>query len=405
VLIAVGSIALGQRICRPGWVETHGRRIRECGAGPPPRHADLDLPDALVVPGFVEMHVHGGDGASYSSGIDAELSRAAMFHRRHGTTTTLASLVTAPPGDLLAAVSALADATHAGIVAGIHLEGPWLSPARCGAHDCEQVRDPEPAEVDTLLAAGGGAIRMVTLAPERPGSDEAISRLVDAGVIVAVGHTDASYEQTCHAIELGATVGTHIFNAMRPLHHREPGPALALLEDPRVTVELIADGVHLHPAVVRAVIETTGADRVALVTDATAAAGLSDGEFQLGAMQIDVVEQVARVRGTSTIAGSTATMTRLFRTVAGLGSDRDAALAAAVQMTSKTPARALRLDHVGALRAGLDANLIVLDRDLQIIAVMSGGDWLADSHLDTDQLPTPSPTARANLAIFLCRLR
>jgi N-acetylglucosamine-6-phosphate deacetylase len=380
VLIAAGSIALDRRICRPGWVETRGQRIHECGAGPPPRQADLDLPDALVAPGFVEMHAHGGDGASYSSGADADPVRAAAFHRRHGTTTTLASLVTAPPGDLLTAVGALADATHAGIVAGIHLEGPWLSPARCGAHDRAQMRDPEPAEVDALLAAGRGAIRMVTLAPERPGSHEAMSRFVDAGVVVAIGHTDASYEQTRHAIELGATVGTHVLNAMRPLHHREPGPVLALLEDPRVTVEVIADGVHLHPAVIRAVIEATGADRVALVTDATAAAGLGDGEFQLGARHIDVVGQVARVRGTSTIAGSTATMDQLFRTVAGLGPDRDAALAAAVQMASTTPARALGLDRVGALSAGLDANLIVLDRDLQTIAVMSAGDWLADGH-------------------------
>jgi N-acetylglucosamine-6-phosphate deacetylase len=238
------------------------------------------------------------------------------------------------------------------------------------------LRNPEPAEIDALLAAGGDTTRMVTLAPELPGSHEAITRFVDAGVVVAVGHTDANYEQTRHAIELGATVGTHIFNAMRPLHHREPGPALALLEDPRVTVELIADGVHLHPAVVRAVIEAAGADRVALVTDATAAAGLGDGEFRLGTMEIDVVDQVARVRGTSTIAGSTATMDQLFRAVAGIGSNQDAALAAAVRMTSTTPARALGLDRVGSLRAGFDANLVALDRDLQVTAVMADGDWL-----------------------------
>jgi N-acetylglucosamine-6-phosphate deacetylase len=377
VLIAAGSVTLDQRICRPGWVETRGHRIHECGAGPPPRQADVDLPDALVVPGFVEMHAHGGGGGSYADGTDADTMRAAVFHRRHGTTTTLASLVTAPPGDLLTAVVALADSTRAGTVAGIHLEGPWLSPARCGAHDREQLRNPEPTEIDSLLAAGGGAIRMVTLAPERPGSHEAIARFVDAGVVVAVGHTDASYEQTRHAIELGATVGTHVFSAMRPLHHRDPGPALALLEDPRVTVELIADGVHLHPAMVRAVIEATGPDRAALVTDATAAAGLGDGEFRLGAMQIEVVERVARVRGTSTIAGSTATMDQLFRNVVGQLGPSDAALTAAVQLTSTTPARTLRLPRVGVLQAGFDANLVVLDRDLQPVAVMAGGDWLA----------------------------
>jgi N-acetylglucosamine-6-phosphate deacetylase len=374
-LIAAGTVVLPQGVCRPGWVETDDRRIRACGVGPPPQPADLDMSDALVVPGFVEMHAHGGGGASYTDGDKADILRAATFHRYHGTTTTLASLVTATPAELLTAVRALAESTRAGTVAGIHLEGPWLSAARCGAHAPGRLRDPDPAEIDALLAAGDGAIRMVTLAPERPGSDEAIASFIDAGVVVAVGHTDATYEQTRDAVELGATVGTHLFNAMRPLHHREPGPALALLEDPRVAVELIADGVHVHPAVLRATIEAAGAERVALVTDAIAAAGLGDGEFRLGTLQIDVVERVARVRGTSTIAGSTATMDQLFATAAGLGSDRDAALTAAVQMTSTTPATALGLDRVGSLRAGADANLVVLDRDLHVTGVMAGGDW------------------------------
>jgi N-acetylglucosamine-6-phosphate deacetylase len=377
-LIAAGTVVLDRGVCRPGWLETSGARIVDCGSGPPPRPADVDMPEAVVVPGFVDMHAHGGGGASYTDANDADILRAAMFHRRHGTTTTLASLVTASPADLLTAVGVLAESTRAGTVAGIHLEGPWLSAARCGAHDPKQLRDPTPAEIDALLAAGGGAIRMVTLAPERAGSSDAITRFVDAGVVVALGHTDANYEQTRHAVSLGATVGTHLFNAMRPVHHREPGPALALLEDARVTVELIADGVHVHPAMLRAVIETAGADRVALVTDATAAAGLGDGEFQLGAVQIDVVERVARVRGTSTIAGSTATMDQLFRAAVALGSDQDAALAAAVQMTSSTPARALGLDNVGGLRAGAGANLVVLDGDLQVTGIMAGGEWQAE---------------------------
>ncbi len=376
-LITAGTVVLEQGVCRPGWVETSGGRIAGCGSGLPPRPADVDMPEALIVPGFVDIHAHGGGGASYTDGIDADVLRAAMFHRRHGTATTLASMVTASPADLLTAVRVLADSTRAGTVAGIHLEGPWLSAARCGAHDPKQLRDPEPAEIDALLAAGGGAIRMVTLAPERTGSNDAISRFIDAGVVVAVGHTDATYQQTRHAVELGATVGTRLFNAMKPVHHREPGPALALLEDARVTVELIADGVHVHPAMLRAVIEAVGADRVALVTDATAAAGLGDGEFRLGSVQIDVVEQVARVRGTSTIAGSTATMDQLFRAAASLGSDRDAALAAAVQMTSTTPARALGLDGVGSVKAGADANLVVLDRELEVSGVMADGEWQA----------------------------
>jgi len=320
------------------------------------------------------MHVHGGGGASYTDtdGITA----AAEFHLRHGTTTTLASLVTSSPAELIAGVRALAAATQRRTIAGIHLEGPWLSPRRCGAHDAAQMRDPDPGEIDAVLAAGGGAIRMVTLAPELPGAEAAIRRFRDAGVVVAVGHTDATYEQTGQAIAAGATVGTHLFNAMPPLHHREPGPALALLRDPGVTVELIADGVHVHPEVVRAVIQAVGSDRVAAITDALAAAGCADGAFRLGAVPIDVASGVARVRGTSTIAGSTATMDRLFRALACLGADPDTALVGAVQMTAATPARALGLERVGALRVGYDANLVVLDGDLRLTAIMAHGEWL-----------------------------
>jgi N-acetylglucosamine-6-phosphate deacetylase len=375
-LIAAGTVVLEQGVCRPGWVHTSGATIVGCGAGPAPQSPDVDLPDATLVPGFVDIHAHGGGGASYIGGDVSKVLRAAAFHRTHGTTTTLASLVTAAPADLLAGVRRLADATRDGVIAGIHLEGPWLSAAYCGAHDRTAMRDATSAEIDALLSVGDGAIRMVTLAPERPGSDDAITQLVDAGVVVALGHTDATYEQTRRAIDLGATVGTHLFNAMRPLHHREPGPALALLEDPRVTVELIADGgVHVHPAVVHATVQAAGADRVALVTDAIAAAGADDGEYQLGPVAVDVVDGVARVRGTSTIAGSTATMDQLFGTAAGLGADRDAALIAAVHMTSTTPARALGLEGAGGLRVGGNANLVVLEADYRVGAVMANGSW------------------------------
>ncbi|HEU4362437.1 MAG TPA: N-acetylglucosamine-6-phosphate deacetylase [Mycobacterium sp.] len=370
-LITAGALVYDGRLCRPGWLRVSGSRIDAGGSGAPPGPADVDFPDALLVPGFVDMHVHGGGGVSYHDNP----GRAAAFHRRHGTTATLASLMSAAPDALLAAVRTLAAATRQGLVDGIHLEGPWLSEQRCGAHDRRQLRDPDTAEVDALLAAGDGAIRMVTLAPELPGSGAAIKRFVEAGVVVAVGHTDASYEQTRAAIDAGATVGTHLFNAMGGLHHRAPGPALALLDDPRVTVELIADGVHLHPAWIRHVIETAGPGRVALVTDAMAAAGVGDGAFRLGGLDVDVVAGVARLRGTSTIAGSTATTDQLFATAMGCLGRSDAALVAAVQLTSTTPARTLGLDGVGGLGAGYQANVVVLDQDLHVLRVMAGGQW------------------------------
>lgn len=381
-LISAGTVVLGgsalDAVSRPGWLEIDGDRIVACGGGAPPRGVDVDIPDGVVVPGFVDMHVHGGGGFSYSTDDPDEVARAADFHRAHGTTSTLASLVTAAPEALLAQVQTLADAVRAGVVAGIHLEGPWLSSARCGAHDVTQLRDPDPAEIDSVLAAGDGTIRMVTIAPELPGADVAIERFVDAGVIVAVGHTDASYEETKRALQLGATVGTHVFNGMRPLHHRDPGPALALLEDSRVTVELIADGVHLHPALVHQVAVTAGSDRVALITDAMAAAGMPDGSYQLGGLDVEVSGSVARLRERSTIAGSTATMDSLFRTAAtGLEAASDSALRHAVAMTATTPARTLGLDDVGTLAPGMSADFVVLDRKLQVRAVVRRGVWAA----------------------------
>ena len=164
----------------------------------------------------------------------------------------------------------LADLVDDGVVAGIHLEGPWLSHARCGAHAVEQLREPDAAEIDTLLRAGRGAIAMATIAPERSGGLAAIRRLADAGVVAAVGHTDATYAQARDAVEAGATVATHLFNAMRPLHHREPGAALALLESPEVTVEVVADGVHIHPALQHHILASAGSPRVAGITDAMA---------------------------------------------------------------------------------------------------------------------------------------
>ncbi|UVO13126.1 N-acetylglucosamine-6-phosphate deacetylase [Mycobacterium sp. SVM_VP21] len=374
-VISAGAAVLDGAVHRPGWVSVTEGRIADCGAGPPPVRPDIDFGDCVVVPGFVDMHSHGGAGVSYAEDPD----RAAALHASHGTTGGLASLVTASPETLLAQVHTLAAATRRGVLDGIHLEGPWLSRLHCGAHDRGQLRAPSDAEVDALLVAGGGTIRMVTLAPELPGAFPAIRRLVDAGIVVAVGHTDASYELTRQAVDAGARVGTHLFNAMRALHHREPGPVPALLSDPRVTVELIADGVHLHPGVIRHVVTTAGPDRVALVSDAMAAAGVGDGVFRLGVLDVDVADGVARLRGTATIAGSTATMDRLFATAVRLLEAEigvEAAIAAAVRMTSSTPAHILGLHRAGVLAAGRDADLVVLDRDWRVSRVMRRGSWL-----------------------------
>lgn len=219
---------------------------------------------------------------------------------------------------------------------------------------------------------------MVTIAPERDGALAAIARLIDSGVVVAVGHTEATYAQTQAAIAAGATVGTHLFNAMRPIDRREPGPIIALVEDPGVTVELITDGVHVDPAVYRHISRSVGPDRVSLVTDAMSAAGMSDGIYQLGPLAVEVVEGVARVAGTATIAGSTATMDHQFRfAVTHGGLPRDEALLSAVRQSSINPARALSLSNLG-LAVGSKADLVVMDSGLAVRGVLRHGSWVVE---------------------------
>jgi len=378
VLLTADTLLTGRELLRPGWIEVAHDTVAAVGGGTPPQPADHDLGAVTVVPGFVDTHLHGGCGANFSTSSAAETATAVALHRRHGTTTLVASLVTAGPAELLRQVRGLATDVRAGVIDGVHLEGPWLSTTRCGAHQPSLMRDPDSAEIDRVLEAGAGAVRMVTLAPERDGALSAIRQITDVGVVAAVGHTEATYEQTRAAIAAGATVGTHLFNAMRPIDRREPGPIVALLEDDRVTVELIADGVHVDPAIYRHVMRSAGPDRVSLITDAMAAAGMADGDYWLGELAVAVAGGVARVAGTQTIAGGTATMDRVFR-FAVIHSELpwDEALMAAVRQASINPARALGLRRDG-LVPGASADLVALDADLAATSVLHRGSWVIE---------------------------
>ncbi len=369
-MILSGDALIAPGVNGPGWVQTGGDRITAVGAGAPPAPAAAHYP--VLVPGFVDVHVHGGAGAAFPGGNAEEVRRAVAFHRAHGTTTTLASLVAAAPAELRRSVDVLAELVVDGEVAGVHLEGPWLAAARCGAHDPAQLRDPDPAELDKLLATG--VVAMVTLAPERDGALAAIRRVAESGVVAAVGHTDADYALTRAAIAAGARHGTHLFNAMAPLHHREPGPAVALLNDDRVTVELVTDGLHVHPALWEHAVRAAGAHRVAAVTDAMAAAGMPDGAYQLGHLDVEVVDRVARLAGGGAIAGSTATADVLFRNIVRHAAvPRAEALRRAVAMTASTPARALGLTDVGELVVGRRADVVGLEADLRVASVYRAG--------------------------------
>ncbi|MGI5339445.1 N-acetylglucosamine-6-phosphate deacetylase [Streptomyces sp. CA-181903] len=370
----------GARVVLPTGVVEHGRvtvegtRVVADAAEETPT---WDLTGHWIVPGFVDMHVHGGGGASFSSGDPEEALTAVRAHRAHGTTTMVASTVTGDLADLARQAAVLAELTQQGDLAGVHFEGPFISPHRCGAHQPELLRDPDPADVRKLVDAAHGTARMMTLAPELPGGLESVRMLADLGVVAAVGHTDSTYEATLDAIDAGATVATHLFNAMPTLLHRAPGPIAALLEDERVTVELINDGTHLHPAVLELAFARAGADRVAFVTDAMGAAGMSDGMYALGPMRVEVKDAVARIADGPTagsIAGSTLTLDTAFRRAVTV--DR-LPVEDAVAALSANPARLLGVaDCVGSLEPGKDADLVVLDGAFELVGVMRKGEWL-----------------------------
>lgn len=362
-----GRVVTPAGVIRQGCVEISNEQITAVAEYPSGRDGHW------ILPGFVDIHTHGGGGHTFTTGDADEARAAAGFHLRHGTTTLLASLVSSPFALLRAATTAFRPLVAEGVLAGIHFEGPYLSAARCGAQNPAYLRDPSTAELTELLKLGHGTIRMVTLAPERAGATAAIKLLTAHGVVPAIGHTDATYQQTQAAIAAGARVATHLFNGMRPVHHREPGPVIALLEAPTVVCELVADGVHLHDGMLAFATTTAGVERTALVTDAMAAAGQPDGEYELGGQRVTVTAGVARLASDGAVAGSTLTMDAAFRNAVATGF----AVPEAAQMVATTPARAIGLgDRVGALQPGLRADLLVLDDDLNVVRVMRAGTWL-----------------------------
>jgi N-acetylglucosamine-6-phosphate deacetylase len=372
------SLLRGPRIVRPdgvldnGWVLVEGERIAGVGAGPPPDHDVVHELDGWLLPGFIDLHVHGGGGHDVTASPD-DLAAAVDFHRWHGTTSTLISLVTAPLDALEQQLSWVAAAT-ADIrgVLGAHLEGPFLSHARCGAQNPAYLRLPHRSEFDRLLAAARGTLRSITVAPELPDEPALIAAATEAGAVAAIGHTDATYAEAMAGVEAGARLATHLFNGMRPIHHREPGPAVAALRAGLVC-EVINDGVHLHPAIPAMVAERPG--RLAFVTDAIGAAGVGDGEVVLGGQRVLVREGQARLVPSGSLAGSTLTMdVAVRRAVQESGLDIVTASAAA----SGTPARLLGLaGQTGAVAPGLSADLVLLDEELKLHAVMNCGRWLA----------------------------
>ncbi|MFF5548833.1 N-acetylglucosamine-6-phosphate deacetylase [Streptomyces olivaceoviridis] len=374
-MLTGANVVLPTGTVRNGEVAVDGKRIASTA---PAGARVIDVTGHWLVPGFVDIHNHGGGGASFS-GTAEQILTAVHTHRVHGTTTLVASTVTDEMDLLVRQAGLLSELAEQGDIAGIHFEGPFISPCRKGAHSEKLLRDPDPAEVRKLIDAARGRAKMVTLATELPGGIDSVRLLVEHGVLAAIGHTDAGYEQTVEAIDAGATVATHLFNAMPALNHRAPGPIAALLEDERVTVELINDGVHLHPAALELAFHHAGADRVAFITDAMDAAGIGDGRYMLGPLEVEVSEGVARLVEGGSIAGSTLTLDRAFQRAVTVDK---LSVEDAVTALSANPARLLGLfDRVGSLEPGKDADLVLLDADFELKGVMRQGEWVVAPQL------------------------
>ncbi|MEO8266308.1 MAG: N-acetylglucosamine-6-phosphate deacetylase [Ilumatobacteraceae bacterium] len=363
-IIRARRLFTGAEEFTPGELEIVDDRVVSVGI---PGRGRPDVEVDTLVPGFVDVHNHGGGGVNFS---DDPLA-AVAGHRQHGSTTIVASLVSQPIEVLESHLRTLAPFVADGVLGGIHLEGPWLSPDYKGAHAEAALCDPTLEDVDRLLDAGQGTVRMITLAPERPDAIAAIRRIVARGAVAALGHSGADFSTAHEAIAAGATGATHLFNAMPPMHHRSPGPVLALLDDERVWLELIVDGVHVDPSLA-AWVARTYPERTVLITDAMAAACCGDGSYALGNLTVDVRHGIARVSGTDTIAGSTITLDAAIRNSVQAGIPWHQAIRSATVL----PARFVGLSDVGMLTAGYRADAVALTDICTVQRVLYRGEWI-----------------------------
>jgi N-acetylglucosamine-6-phosphate deacetylase len=355
-------------------VEIFSRRERALPAG----IRCVDLSEATLAPGFLDLHIHGGAGRDVMENDGGALPAVEALLFRCGVTSYYPTTVTAPLEDTLHALDRLADAiecTKKDPVArragplGVHLEGPFLSHARRGVHPPEQLRKPTLQLFEKFWQASRGTIRLMTIAPELEGAPEVIAEASRRHVCVSLGHSDATLEQAQRGIEAGGRHATHTFNAMRPLGHRDPGLLGAVLTDPRVTADMIVDGVHLDPAIVRLILEAKGPSGAVLITDATAATGMPDGTYRLGTLSVEVKDGHCTADGK--LAGSVLTMDQAVRNVVRFGK---CDLQAAVRLATLNPARVTSVDaQYGMLRAGAAADFVVLSPDGQVRQTIVGG--------------------------------
>jgi N-acetylglucosamine-6-phosphate deacetylase len=372
-VILKGTVVTPPELVPGGMVVVEGGGITYVGPAISVEGEVRDYGDLLVAPGLIDIHVHGGGGHDAMGASMKSLEGVSTFLAAQGVTSFLATTYTASADETLRAVRAIGRAARTGArgarLLGLHAEGPFINPARAGAQSAPDIRPPSLEEASELYDASDGTLRMMTLAPELEGAIPVIGWLADRGVIPSAGHSDATYDEMMTGVEAGVRHASHLFNGMRPFHHREPGVAGAALADERVTVELIADGVHLHPAALVLAVGLKGSRSTALVSDAIAAAGLRDGEYSLGGQRVEVRGGVCTLES-GALAGSTLALNEAVRNMVELVGQP---IGEAVMMASSTPAGIIGEARRGRLEPGMDADVVVFDWDFRVLLTMVGG--------------------------------
>jgi N-acetylglucosamine-6-phosphate deacetylase len=360
-----------------GWLRVRGQHIHSMGAGELPSFKDfasieiIDCDGQIVMPGFIDLHTHGALGSDFVFGNPDEIKAISHFYATHGVTSFLATTYAASQAELLAAIAAISNCMGrepGARILGIHLEGPWLNPTHSGAQAVDRIRVATPTE--TLPYLDSGLVRLVTLAPEIPENQWLITECVSRQITVSAGHSNATFENVFQAVGLGVTQVTHCFNGMRSLHHREPGLVGAALSLPDLSCELIADNIHVHPAVMKILLQSKTASGITLVTDSISATGMPDGIFELEGQPVYCRDGAARLAD-GTLAGSVLTMDQALRNfVQATGGTLDILWPS----VNHNAARAIHLDHrKGLLTSGMDADLVILDSNLQVKLTMIEG--------------------------------
>jgi N-acetylglucosamine-6-phosphate deacetylase len=393
LLIAGGTVVSAYGVSVDTGVLVRGSKIAEIGPTRDMlrRNPDsiIDARGAFVAPGFIDIHIHGSAGSDTMDATSSALARMAEFVSSHGVTGFLPTVMSSPIEQMLAATRAAAQAARTDInphgecdvrnpsrrgaqVLGVNIEGPFLNAAFKGAQPEQGIVSPNPAILHRILEVGGGHVRVMTIAPEMPGAVDIVKALASQGVLASVGHSGASYDDVKNAIEAGLRHVTHTYNGMRGLHHREPGVVGAALVHGELTCEIIADGIHVHPAAVKLVARAKGPGGTVLMTDAMRASGLPDGHYELGGQHVIVTCGAARL-DTGVLAGSTLTMDNAVRNMvkfAGIP------VHAAISMASSTPARLIGLaGRKGRIEPEMDADIVLLDAEtLQVRATLVMGD-------------------------------